>query len=123
MPDTQNCRTHKIAFKIIKNAKATKFLSQSPSTLPQDAFANFYLSVTFGLSFMISSVAPTRSSTSYAYLITRIENCNLKSTVLFHLSMANNVIVFRCSSVIYPPSNAVTFALPKLFVQVFKRES
>ena len=53
------------------------FYSQ-PSTLPKDALAKFYVSVTFGLSFVISSVAPTGLSTFYAYLITRIGNCNLK---------------------------------------------
>ena len=37
------------------------FYSQ-PSTLPKDAHAKFYLSTNFGLSFMISSVAPTRLS-------------------------------------------------------------
>ena len=47
------------------------FYSQ-PSTLPKGAPIKFYLSTTFGLSFMISSVASTRLSTSYAYLITAI---------------------------------------------------
>ena len=55
----------------ITNAKATKFLLQS-------VFYT-YKGSTFGLSFMISSVAPTRSSTSYAYLITKIGNGNLKA--------------------------------------------
>ena len=58
-PKLQKYWTHKIAFRIIKNAKATKFLLQSASTLPKEALAKFYLSTTFGLSFMISSVAPT----------------------------------------------------------------
>ena len=34
-----------------------------PSTLPKDVPAKFHLSTTFGLSFVISSVAPPRSST------------------------------------------------------------
>ena len=38
--------------------------------------------MTFGLSFMISSVAPTRLSTSYAYLITKIGSHNLKNDKL-----------------------------------------
>ena len=47
--------------------------------LPNDAPAKFYLSTTFGLSFTISSVTPTRSSNFYAYLITKIGNLNLKA--------------------------------------------
>ena len=54
------------------------FFHSQPSTLRKDAPAKFYLPTTFGLSFMISSVAPARSSTSYAYLITKIGNRNLK---------------------------------------------
>ena len=57
------------------------FYSKS-STLPKEAFAKFYISTTFGLSFMIRSVAPTRSSTFYAYLITKIGNSNLKQQFL-----------------------------------------
>ena len=52
------------------------FYSQS-FTLPEEALAKLYLSTTLGLSFMINSAAPTRSSTSYAYLITKIGNRNL----------------------------------------------
>ena len=85
MLDTKDCLKHHT-----KNAKATKFLLSQPSTFPKEALAKFYLSTTFSVSFMISSttfsvsfmissVAPTRSSTSYAYLITKIENRNLKS--------------------------------------------
>ena len=48
-----------------------------PSTLPKETFAKFYLSTTFGLSFMLSSVAPTQLSTFYACLITKIRNGNL----------------------------------------------
>ena len=59
MLDTQNCvQNH------IKNAKATNFCQ--PSTLPKDKPAKFYFRTTLGLSFMVSSVAPTRSSISYA---------------------------------------------------------
>ena len=77
-PKLQKCWTHIIPFRIIsKNAKTTKFLYCQPSRLPKDAPAKFYLSTTFGLSFMIRSVAPTRSSTFYAYLITKIRNHNL----------------------------------------------
>ena len=53
------------------------FYSQS-STLLKEALSKFYLSTTFGLSVMISSVAPKRSSTSYTYLITKIGNRNVK---------------------------------------------
>ena len=41
--------------------------------------AKFHLSATFGLSFMISSVASTCSPTFYIYLITKIRIHNLKS--------------------------------------------
>ena len=61
-----------------KNAKTTKFLSELASTLPKDTPAKFYLSTTFSLRLMISYVAPTRLSTFYAYLITKIGNRNLK---------------------------------------------
>ena len=43
--------------------KEPNFFYSHPSTLPKDPPAKFYPSATFGLSFMISSVAPTRSST------------------------------------------------------------
>ena len=58
--------------------KQSNFFYSHPSTLPEDAPAKFYFSTIFGLSFMISSVAPTRSSTFYAYLITKIGNRNVK---------------------------------------------
>ena len=56
--------------------KQPNFFHSQPSTLPKDAPAKFYLSTTFGLSF-VSSVASTRSSYSYAYLTTKIGNRNL----------------------------------------------
>ena len=62
MLETQNYLQNRI-----KNAEANFFYSQ-PSTLPKEALRKFYLSTTFGLSFMINSVAPTRSSTSYRSL-------------------------------------------------------
>ena len=72
-PKLQKYWTHKIAFKIIsKMLKQQNFFHSQPSTLPTETLAKFYLSTTFGLSFMISSVTPTRSSTFYAYLITKI---------------------------------------------------
>ena len=58
--------------------KQPNFVNSQPSILPEEAFAKFYLSTTFGLSFTISSVAPTQSSTSYTCLITKIMSCNLK---------------------------------------------
>ena len=86
-PKLRKCWTHEIAFKIIlKMLKQPNFFNGQPSTLPKDATAKFYLSTTFGLSFMTSSVAPSRSSTSYAYLITKHGNCNLnelKEIVVF----------------------------------------
>ena len=58
--------------------KQPNFFHSQPSTFPKDALAKFSLSTTFGLSFMISSAALTRSSTLYVCLITKIGNRNLK---------------------------------------------
>ena len=78
-PKLQKCWTHKIAFKIIsKMLKQLNFFYSQPSTLPKEALAKFYLSTTFGLSFIIHSVTPTRSSTFYTYSITKIGNRNRK---------------------------------------------
>ena len=77
-PKLQKCSTHNIAFNVIsKMLKQPNFFYSQPSTLPKDTLAKFYLSTTFDLSFMITSVASTRSSTFYTYLITRIGNHNL----------------------------------------------
>ena len=73
MLDTQDCLQNHI-----KNAKTTRFLYSQPSTLPTNAPEKFYVSMTFGLSFMVSSVAPTRSSIFYEYFIIKIGNRNLK---------------------------------------------
>ena len=74
----QKCWTHKIVFNIIsKMLRQPCFFHSQSSTLPKDAPAKFYPSKAFGLSFTISSVAPTRSSTFYSYLITRIGSGNL----------------------------------------------
>ena len=73
----QKCWTHTTALKIIpKIRKQPNFFHSHPSAFPKDAPA---ISTTFCLSFMISFVVPTRS-TFYAYLITKIENCNLNSS-------------------------------------------
>ena len=61
------------------------FFYSQPSTLPKEVLAEFCLSTTFGLSFIISSVAPTQSSTSYVYLITKIMDRNLKEVPLYAL--------------------------------------
>ena len=59
-PKLQKCWTHAIAFNIIsKMMKQPNFFHGQPSTLPKDAPAKFYLSTSFGLNFMVSSVAPT----------------------------------------------------------------
>ena len=80
-PKLQKCWTHKIAFKIIsKMLKQPNFFNSQPSTLPKNARAKFYLSMTFGLSFMISFMAPSRSSTFYTYLITKMRDRSLKQT-------------------------------------------
>ena len=60
--------------------KQPNFFHSQPSTLPKKALEKFYLSETYGLSFMISSVAPTRSSTFDAYLITKIGNRTANSS-------------------------------------------
>ena len=57
-----------------------------PSNFKKNAPAKFYLSTMFGLRLMISSVAPTRLSTFYAYLITKIGNRNLKKTSNFSIT-------------------------------------
>ena len=41
--------------------KQPNFVYSHLSTLPKEALAKFYLSATFGLSFIISSVAPAKS--------------------------------------------------------------
>ena len=56
--------------------KQLNFFYSQPSTLPRDAPTKFYLSTSFGLSSMISSVAHTRSL--IPYLITKIGNRKLK---------------------------------------------
>ena len=80
VPKLQKCWTQKIAFKIIsKMLKQPSFFHSQPSTLPEEALVKFYLATTLGLSFKIRfMIAPTRSSTFYAYLITKIGNRNLK---------------------------------------------
>ena len=55
------------------------FFHSEASVLSKGAPAKFHLSATFGLSFMISSVASTCSPTFYTYLITKIRIHNLKS--------------------------------------------
>ena len=91
-PKLQKCRTHKIAFKIVlKILKQPNFFHSQPSTHPKEALAKFYLSRTFGLRFITSSVAPTRSSTFYAYLITKIGNCNLNFLLHFSLCRSDNI--------------------------------
>ena len=74
LQNTQNCLQNRI-----KNAiyKATKFLFQSVFCTSKGSTSMFYLSMAFGLSFVISSVAPTQLSTFYAYLIARIGKRNL----------------------------------------------
>ena len=76
MLNTTNCLQNHI-----KNSKETKFFYSQPSTLPKETPAKFYLSTTFGSSFMISAIAPIRSSTSYAYLMIKIGNGNLNEFI------------------------------------------
>ena len=76
MMDTQNCLQY-----YLKVLGHPNFFHSEPSILSKDAPAKFHLSATFGLSFMISSVASTCSSTFYIYLhvITKLRIHNLKS--------------------------------------------
>ena len=79
-PKLQKCWTHKYCLQYyIKILRHPNFFHSEPSVLSKDAPAKFHLSATFILSFVINSVAPTCSSTFYAYLITKIRNHNLKS--------------------------------------------
>ena len=68
------------------NAKGTKFLLKL-AFYTSDAPAKVLPSTTFGLSFMTSSVAPTRSSTtSYAYLITK----NIGRSMHYNIAQQKN---------------------------------
>ena len=81
-PNLQNAGHTKLLSKSHKNMlKQPNFFDSQPSTFPEDAPATSFLSTSFGLSFMISSVASTRSSSFYVYLITKIRNRNFKVTL------------------------------------------
>ena len=88
----QNCHQN-----LIKKCQSNQiyFYSQ-PATLPKDALAKFYFSMTFGLSFMISSVVPTRSSD----FITKVETLALNelASVLLKVShlVARYTLPFIC---------------------------
>ena len=58
--------------------------------LPNDTPAKFILSATFGLSFMISSVAPIRLTTFYAYLNTKNLNSFRIYKILFIFLVPKN---------------------------------
>ena len=59
-PKLQKCWTQKIYFNIMSKMRMQQnFFHSQPSAFPNDAPAKFQLSTTFGLSLMISSVAPT----------------------------------------------------------------
>ena len=88
MLDTQNCPQNHI-----KNVKATKFLLQSAMYTSKGCTCTVLPFYNFWLSFMISSVAPTRSSTSDAYLIAKIGNRNLNSIINFRNSSSNNGLI------------------------------
>ena len=99
----QKCWTHKIAFKIIsKMLKQPNLFHSQPPTVPMEALAKFYLSTAFGLSFMISSVAPIpgpiRSSTFYIYLITKIGNRNSNVGTQSNKSLYKILLAFNDSS-------------------------
>ena len=88
-----------MAFKIIsKMLKKPNFLHSQPSTLPKDAPVRFYLSTTFVFNFTIIHVAPIRMLTFYAYLTTKIGNCNLYVNIVYqgvyHLADQGFIILF-----------------------------
>ena len=67
---TKTCKNAGHTIKVIaKMQKQPNFFYSQPSTLSKDPSAKFYLSKT--LSFVISFVGPTRSSTFYQYLNNR----------------------------------------------------
>ena len=77
-PKLKRWWTQKIVFNVIlKMIKQPNFFYSQPSTLPEDSHEKFYLSSAFDLFFRISFVAPTRLSTFYTYLISKIGNRNL----------------------------------------------
>ena len=76
----QKLWTHKFTFKIMsKMLQQPNFFHSQRSTLQEDAPAKFFISMTFG----VCSVARTRSSIFYAYLITTIGNRNLEVKTCF----------------------------------------
>ena len=98
----------------IKNAKANKFLLQSTfCTSKRKHFAKFYFSKTFGLSFMINSVGPTRSSIFYAYLITKIENRNFNPSCM-NLKVFGTHTFYKGGGLSQPPMILKTVRLYKL---------
>ena len=66
------------------------FFHSQPATLPKDPPAKFYLSMTLGLSFMITLVAPTGSSIFYQYLVTKIGNRNLRGGICGAFDIKSN---------------------------------
>ena len=80
--------------KLQKMPRQPNFFYSQPSTLQKKALAKFYLCTTFDLSFMIRSVAPTRSLTFYPYSVTKIGNRNLKMSKIWE-KMENPVPVER----------------------------
>ena len=82
-PKLQKCWTHKIAFNITsKILKQPNFFYGKPSHFKRKHLQSFTFLRQFGISFMTSSVVPTRSSIFYAYLITNIGNRNLNNSLL-----------------------------------------
>ena len=82
-PKLQKRWTHKIASKIIfKMLNNQISFRASLLHFQRTHLQSFIFPTTFGLRLMISSVAPTRLSTFYAYLITKIGNRNLKQAYL-----------------------------------------
>ena len=76
VPKLQNAGHTKLYKKMLRHPN---FFNSEPSVLSKNAPANFYVSATFGLSFMIRSVASTCLPTFYKYLISKIRIHNLKS--------------------------------------------
>ena len=84
---------------LIKKCQSNQiYIYSQHATLPKGALAKFYLSTTFGLHFMISSVVPTRSSNFYAYLITKVETLASNELLSVLLKVSHLIARYR----VYP---------------------
>ena len=110
-PKLQKCWTQKVVFKIV-----SKMLKQQISfTVSLLHFQRTHLQwftflQPFISSFMISSVAPTRSSAFYAYLITKIGKRNLNGGLYMYLYNPADRQTLRSSN--FPSNILLLFLSP-----------